>query len=44
MEKVLYVLAVPVFCVVVYVAARFVFAAYFKSRSEFEKEQRNGKK
>jgi len=30
--------------VLVYVAARFIFTAYFKTRSDFERKTQNGKK
>ena len=44
MELVLSVFAVPVFFVVLYMAARFIFTAYFKTRSDFEKRNnQNGK-
>jgi hypothetical protein len=40
MDWVLYVLAAPVVLVVLYIAARFIFVAYFKSRDDFEKRNK----
>jgi hypothetical protein len=44
MEKVLYIFAVPVVCVVVYLLVRFASAAFFKSKSEHERQNDHGKK
>lgn len=39
MEVVLYVLAVPVACIIIYVVARFIFVAYFKTKTDFERKK-----
>jgi len=38
------VLLIPVVFVVLYTVARLVFAAYFKTRADFERNNQNGKK
>lgn len=44
MEVVLWILAVPVFFIVVYMVVRFGSAAFFKAKSEYERQNNHGKK
>jgi len=44
MDYVLFLVAVPVFLVVVYMVVRFGSAAFFKAKAEYERQNNHGKK